>query len=86
MITEELNHRVSKFTKDGRYIYRAGEAKGTEEGEFNHPWGIAIGRSCGDVYVADWHNDRIQKFSSDGNVSGELRKFGRRSWGVEAAQ
>ena len=29
------------------------------------PWGIAID-SCGDVYVADWHNDRAQKFSPEG--------------------
>ena len=36
------------------------------------PWGIAID-SHGDIYVADWRNDRIQKFSPDGRF---LMKFG----------
>jgi hypothetical protein len=29
------------------------------------PWGIAVDDQ-GEVYVADWRNDRIQKFSADG--------------------
>jgi DNA-binding beta-propeller fold protein YncE len=29
------------------------------------PWGIGISNS-GDVYVADWRNDRVQRFTSDG--------------------
>ncbi|MCL0100102.1 NHL repeat-containing protein [Dehalococcoidia bacterium] len=29
------------------------------------PWGIAAGAS-GDIYVADWRNDRVQKFDSEG--------------------
>jgi DNA-binding beta-propeller fold protein YncE len=29
------------------------------------PWGVTIDE-LGDVYVADWRNDRIQKFSHDG--------------------
>jgi len=34
------------------------------------PWGID---QSGDVYVADWRNDRIQKFAPDGQF---LMKFG----------
>ena len=30
------------------------------------PWGIAVD-AAGDVYVADWRNDRIQKFDPDGS-------------------
>ena len=41
---------------------------GTGEGEFNMPWGIAVDDE-GDVYVADWRNDRIQKFSADGTLA-----------------
>ena len=37
------------------------------------PWGIAIDRE-GDVYVADWKNDRVQKFSPEGEY---LATFGR---------
>jgi DNA-binding beta-propeller fold protein YncE len=36
------------------------------------PWGITIDDD-GNVYVADWRNDRIQKFSADGQY---LMKFG----------
>ena len=33
------------------------------------PWGIAVDDE-GDVYVADWRNDRIQKFRADGTFEG----------------
>jgi streptogramin lyase len=36
------------------------------------PWGIAIDKQ-GDVYIADWRNDRIQKFTPEGRF---LMKFG----------
>jgi DNA-binding beta-propeller fold protein YncE len=36
------------------------------------PWGIDLD-SEGNVYIADWRNDRIQKFSPDGRF---LMKFG----------
>jgi sugar lactone lactonase YvrE len=38
---------------------------GAGEGEFNMPWGITVDDE-GCVYVADWRNDRIQKFTADG--------------------
>ena len=38
---------------------------GDGEGEFNMPWGLASDAD-GNIYVADWRNDRIQKFTSDG--------------------
>ena len=36
------------------------------------PWGVAVDE-LGDVYVADWRNDRVQKFTSDGEF---VFKFG----------
>ena len=36
------------------------------------PWGITVDRDGG-VYVADWQNDRIQKFSATGEF---IRQFG----------
>ena len=62
---------MQKFTKDGRFLLGFG-GPGTGAGEFNRPWGITIDRS-GDVYVADWGNDRIQKFSPEGEY---LMSFG----------
>ena len=40
-------------------------SEGHAPGQFNMPWGIGLDRS-GNVYVADWRNDRIQKFTADG--------------------
>ena len=45
---------------------------GSGDGELNIPWGIDIDKN-GDVYVADWRNDRIQKYAPDGRF---LMKFG----------
>ena len=39
--------------------------KGKSPGQLNLPWGLAVAPG-GDVYVADWGNDRIQRFSPDG--------------------
>tara|TARA_B100001123_G_C15206957_1_gene985664 strand:- start:39 stop:1055 length:1017 start_codon:yes stop_codon:yes gene_type:complete len=63
-ITENLNNRVSKFTKDGEFLNSWG-MPGSGQGQFDGPWGISIDMH-GNVYVADWKNDRIQKFTADG--------------------
>lgn len=70
-MVESRNHRVSVFTKDGKYQFGWG-GKGDGDGQFNLPWGIEIDHN-GDVYVADWRNDRIQKFDADGRF---LMKIG----------
>lgn len=79
-ITEELNHRVSKFTTDGEFISCWG-SQGSSMDQFDHPWGITIDNN-NNIYVADWKNHRIQKFTgtgeyistigTPGNSSGEL--------------
>ncbi len=43
----------------------------------NLPWGAATDAS-GNVYVADWRNDRIQKFTADGDF---LTTFGTPGYG-----
>ena len=45
---------------------------GSGDGQFNNAWGIAVD-SGGNVYVAEYGNDRVQKFSSTGTF---LRKWG----------
>ncbi|MDE0197429.1 MAG: NHL repeat-containing protein, partial [Caldilineaceae bacterium] len=54
-----------KFTREGGLLGGWG-SYGCGEGEFNMPWGIAVDE-VGDVYVADWRNDRVQKFGADGD-------------------
>ena len=43
----------------------AGGGQGTGDGEFNRPAAFAVA-SDGSVYVSDWFNHRIQKFTSEG--------------------
>ena len=46
--------------------------EGSGTGQFNRPWGITTDEN-NNVYVADWRNDRVQKFSSEGLF---LKSFG----------
>ena len=43
----------------------AGGGQGTGDGEFDSAGGVAAA-SDGSVYVSDWVNHRIQKFTSEG--------------------
>jgi len=63
-VTDSRNHRVQKFTLDGKYIGTFGSF-GSEPGQLNMPWGITLDKD-GLVLVADWRNDRIQAFTPDG--------------------
>ena len=58
---------VQKLTKDGDFIAKWG-SEGSGDGELNMPWGITVDKHD-NVYIADWRNDRIQKFDSGGNGS-----------------
>ncbi|WZO98813.1 NHL repeat-containing protein [Isosphaeraceae bacterium EP7] len=49
-----------------RFLGEWGE-EGSEPGEFHFPIGIAI-NAADEVFVADFYNDRIQKFSVDGKL------------------
>jgi streptogramin lyase len=64
-VTDTLNHRVQKYTPDGRYLARWGRnggdgSLGDRLGEFHEPYGIAA--DCtGSVYVSEEGNNRVQK-------------------------
>jgi tripartite motif-containing protein 71 len=62
--SDAASNRVSYFDQFGNYIASWG-TYGTGNGQFEHPEGIAVD-SLGDVYVADYLNNRIQKFTSSG--------------------
>ncbi|XP_019851918.1 PREDICTED: E3 ubiquitin-protein ligase TRIM71-like [Amphimedon queenslandica] len=70
-IADKDNDRVQVFNPDLTFSLSFG-SKGSANGEFDYPHGIAID-SQGLVYVADCWNHRIQKFSPDGKFVG---KFG----------
>ena len=63
-VADTMNNRVQKFTSEGAFISKWGD-KGTGDGQFKYPWGIAVS-SDGSVYVSEQINNRIQKFTSAG--------------------
>jgi sugar lactone lactonase YvrE len=45
------------------------------DGQFNEPWGVAVGPS-GQIFVSDTWNHRIERFDSSGRFSGKWGRFG----------
>ena len=73
------NSRVVKFDKNGTFVKAWGK-KGSGEGEFNLPHGIAVDKR-GRVYVGDRENYRMQVFDSDGKFLTQWKHVGS-PWGV----
>jgi DNA-binding beta-propeller fold protein YncE len=69
--------RVYKFSPEGNFISAWGE-RGSNDGEFGNPKGIAIDRD-GYIYIADAANSRIQKFDSEGKF---ITKWGEPGTGI----
>jgi hypothetical protein len=43
----------------------------------DHPWGVDVDPIDGSVVVADWRNDRVQRFSPEGELLQVLDELGR---------
>jgi len=63
-VADGLNSRVQIFTYPGTYSSQFG-SNGAGNGQFNNPEGVTLD-STGNVWVGDFTNDRVQKFSSTG--------------------
>jgi phage tail-like protein len=72
-VADTGNHRVQVFSRAPyvlRHVWGATDDRGRPvagngPGEFNRPWGLAIG-PCGTAYVVDRGNHRVQVFGADG--------------------
>ena len=71
------NDRVSKFSKDGKFLKSWGR-KGTGPEELDSPHTIAMD-SRGRLFVGDRGNNRIQIFDQNGRYLETWRQFGRPS-------
>lgn len=69
--------RVIKFDANGKFLKQWGTS-GTGPGQFGMPHCIAMD-SKGRLYVGDRDNNRIQIFTQDGKLLGQLTQFGRPS-------
>ena len=74
---EDSNHRIVRFTKEGRFIKAWGK-RGSAPGEFDTPHGLAFD-SRGRLFVADRNNNRIQIFDQEGKFLDEWKQFSRPS-------
>lgn len=64
-VPDFFNHRVAVFDRDGGYRTQVGSAGRGIPGRFHYPTDVAFGPD-GTAYVADAYNNRIQRFSPDG--------------------
>jgi DNA-binding beta-propeller fold protein YncE len=74
-VADTGNNRIEEFSPQGQFIRAWGSTckliennqgcVGNGQGQFNEPWGIAVG-SDGSVYVSDTWNSRVQKFDREG--------------------
>ena len=59
-------HRLQKLTFDGVCVRSVGSSKtGNGQMQLNHPRGIAVHPTTGQIFVADGGNNRIQVFNND---------------------
>ena len=63
-ISSESEHRIQKFSPDGKFLSKWGTPGGAED-EFDGPSGMAFDRED-NLYVVDHFNSRVQKFTKDG--------------------
>jgi predicted membrane-bound mannosyltransferase/DNA-binding beta-propeller fold protein YncE len=83
-VADTGNHRIQRFDQNGEVLATWGSFSGSdaslsgqaETGTFNEPWGIAVGPD-GAIYVADTWNNRIQKFSPEGEFIRAWGTFGQ---------
>lgn len=72
--------RVQKFTNDGTYLTQWG-TPGSGDGQFGSfvvlggPWGLAVDPG-GNVYVVDFGNHRVEKFTETGTYLGQWGTLG----------
>ena len=63
-VADNSNHCVYLFNSKDQLVRKIGQA-GTHKGQFQSPRGIAFDNT-NHLYVADYKNDRVQKFSTNG--------------------
>jgi DNA-binding beta-propeller fold protein YncE len=82
-VVNTLNNRVQNFTREGRFIRGFAPGKGAAPGQLDHPWGIGVDPVNNTVLIADWRNDRVQRFSPSGQHLQTIDTLGRDLGGMK---
>ena len=77
LVADGFNHRIQQFTMEGQCISCVGK-QGEGPLEFNLPEGIAVNKTTGQVFVADYNNNRIQVLNPDLSFSHTFGRYGSR--------
>jgi RHS repeat-associated protein len=75
-VTDLEDNRVQEFNTSREYVAKFG-TKGTGNGQFSEPAGIAAD-SSGNLYVADFANGRVEEFTTSGTY---VAQFGTKGTG-----
>ena len=65
------NDRIQKFDSDGNFQFQLGSS-GDGDAQFNRPAGLSVDAE-GNIYVADWGNERVQVLSQHGKLLAKFR-------------
>jgi tripartite motif-containing protein 71 len=66
LVADDHNHRVAAFDTGGHFLAAIGAGQGTDPGQLNFPFGVAMDPQ-GRVFVADDLNHRVVRFSTPQN-------------------
>ena len=64
IVVDSGNDRLQVFSPEGKVLAQCGHS-GSGDGQFNQPWGITLDKDS-NIWVADWKNHRVQKWSPGG--------------------
>ncbi|MFY9488033.1 MAG: SMP-30/gluconolactonase/LRE family protein [Solirubrobacterales bacterium] len=71
LIVDSSNDRIVKLSSTGQFVLEFG-FPGTADGQFKFPTGVAVSPLNGDVWVADYQNNRVQRFDQSGGFLGKI--------------
>jgi sugar lactone lactonase YvrE len=80
LVADSCNHRIQRFSLEGRFEGSFGRL-GSGPGELKYPYGVAAAPpgspAAPGIYVAEWGNNRVQRFHHDGRPAGLWGRAGR---------